>query len=102
MIDFKKRGDLITDKYGNYYFVMEQHEQKLVLVNAIVEFSYSHILDEQYLSEHKGEFIGRYPTDLLKTAIENIKSGKAPLKIYTLESLLEDYDIVVDGLYERK
>lgn len=97
------RGDLIKDQFGTYYFVIGQNQKKLILANAVLDFAFARLLTEEYFNEHKREYVGQYPTEQLKSRIENIQNGKSQNKIYLLESLLKDgYEIVVEQHFDTK
>ncbi|MGD7021947.1 hypothetical protein ACQCVK_05105 [Rossellomorea vietnamensis] len=103
LIEFKLAGDLIKDRLGNWYYIISQHKEKLILVNAVVYNTFKRFLKEEYIEAYKDQRIGQPATDMLERSIDKIMAGKVPLKIYILEELERDgYEIVVDGLYYTK
>lgn len=105
-MDILVMRDLIKDALGNYYVVSKIDGKKLTLVNAVVYYSYNRILDFEYVDEIKRNYkqsvgVGQPFTDIVKSRIEGLESGKYPGGIYPLEEVLKEYDIFVDGLYER-
>ncbi len=96
----KKRGDLIVDSRGNYYYAVEQQENMLKLVNAFMDLTFRRRLDDLYFEEYQGGLIGERPMELLKGNIDMILSNKSKLKMYTLESVEEHYDVIIEPLFD--
>ncbi|HET7579456.1 MAG TPA: hypothetical protein VFK33_09255 [Bacillales bacterium] len=101
-MEIKRLGDLIVDDYGNYYHVIEKKGNSLTLANAFMELSFRRKLDELYMEEHAEEYVGTHAMDILKSVIERIEAGKTNLKMIRLHELEEEYDVVIEPLYERK
>ncbi|AHF08573.1 hypothetical protein [Desulfitobacterium metallireducens] len=93
--------DLIQDNLGNYYFVSEIGENKMILVNAVVLYASNRIFSEELVKDHKGESLTHFATQMVKDHLKLLLSGEIPGKMYLLESLVGTYDIVVDALYDR-
>lgn len=105
-MDILVMRDLIRDDLGNYYIVSKIEGKHLTLVNAAVYYSYNRILDHDYVDEVKGNYeyavgVGQPFTDIVKSRIEGLKNGKYPGGIYSLAEILKEYEVSVDGLYER-
>ncbi len=100
-------GDLFKDKLGNYYVAVDRFQNNLTLVNAVHFFASNFIIDEEYCKEHENEIVSCFPVEELQNHIERVTmqdsdaSNKLPLKLYLLESLLEEFEVVVDPFYER-
>lgn len=95
-----KRGDLILDKYGNYYYAVEVSDDHVRLVNAFMDLCFRRKLDEIYYEEYKGQLIGERPLYLLKGNIEMILNKKSKLSIIPLEEVEAQYDVFIDPLIE--
>lgn len=93
--------DLIKDRLGNYYLVNGISGKKLILVNAVVKYASNRLFEEELVKEHAHETLTHFATNILKSKIEDLSTGRVPGKIYLLEALEGEYDIVVDGLYDR-
>ncbi|MFC7394919.1 hypothetical protein [Scopulibacillus cellulosilyticus] len=100
-MNIKKRGDLIVDCYGNYYYAIDQKEDTLILVNAFMDLSFRRKLDDTYFEEYQGEFVGGHAMNLLKGNIEMIINQKSKLQIYSLKEVKEHYDVIIDPLYQK-
>ncbi len=96
----KKRGDLIVDKYGNYYYAIETSEHHVRLVNAFMDLCFRRELDDIYYEEYKGQRIGDRPMFLLNGNIEMILNQKSKLKIYSLEEVEAHYEVFIDPLID--
>ncbi|HET7658240.1 MAG TPA: hypothetical protein VFK37_08085 [Bacillales bacterium] len=100
-MDIKRMGDLIVDEYGNYYHVVDKKDDTLILVNAFMELSFRRRLDDIYIEEHKGEYVGARALQIMKSVIERIHAKKTSLKMIALKDLEKEYDIVIENLFER-
>jgi hypothetical protein len=100
-MNIKRLGDLIVDRLGNYYHVVDKQGDTLILANAFMELSFRRKLDDLYIEEHYGEYVGEHAMSLLKSNIERIKAKKNMLKIIPLEDVEQEYDVQVKPLYER-
>lgn len=101
-MQIKRLGDLVVDEYGNYYHVIDRIEDTLILANAFMELSFRRKLDDLYIEEHKGEYLGTNAIEILKSVIDRIHSGKTSLKMIPLKELQKDYEVVIENLFERK
>lgn len=95
-----KRGDLIVDKYGNYYYATETYPNRVRLVNAFMDLSFRRTLNEVYYEEYQGELIGERPMFLLKGHIDMIVNNKSTFKIYALEEIEAHFDVFIDTLID--
>lgn len=99
--------DFVKDNLGNYYVVINKSSDKLILVNAVTYYSFNRILNEDFVKEMNTQYkdsvaVGQPFLDIVRNKIEGLMEGKYPGKVYLLESLQAEYDVVVDGLYEVK
>ena len=99
MMNITKRGDLIVDQYGNYYYAIDQKDGMLKIVNAFMDLSYRRRLDDPYIEMHYGEPVGQHPYQLLKDHIDMILNGKSRFKILSLEEVEKHYTTIIDPLY---
>jgi hypothetical protein len=95
-----KRGDLIVDSYGNFYYVTEINESNVRLVNAFMDLCFRRTLDDLYYEEYKGQLIGERPMALLKGNLDMILNKKSKFSLIPLESLQEAYDVHIDPLID--
>lgn len=100
-MEIKRLGDLIVDERGNYYHVIQKDGQTLTIVNAFMELSFRRKLDDPYIEEHQGEYVGTHAMTLLKSVIERSRARKTSLKIIPLQELEQHYTIHIDPLFER-
>lgn len=100
-VEIKRLGDLVVDDLGNYYHITEKDGQTLTLANAFMELSFRRRLDDNYIDEHKGEYVGTHAVTLLKSLIERIQQGKTSLKIIPLRELEKQHTIIIETLFER-
>lgn len=100
MVEILPSRELIHDVYGNWYAVLSSTDKNLVLVNAVAYYASNRIINQDYCKDHENETILHFPTEILKHRIQQLSDGKVPGKIFTLESLLDRYEIVVEGLYD--
>ncbi|TCP23803.1 hypothetical protein EV207_12826 [Scopulibacillus darangshiensis] len=100
-MQIKKRGDLIVDQYGNYYYAIDQKENTLLLVNAFMDLTFRRKLDDIYFEENEGDYIGDRPMYLLKGNLDMIINKKSKLQIYPLEEVEKHYDVIIETLYQR-
>ncbi|GGE34262.1 hypothetical protein GCM10011391_11190 [Pullulanibacillus camelliae] len=94
-----KRADLIVDRYGNYYYAIDQKDSMLRIVNAFMDLSYRRKLDKDYIEMHFGESVGSHPFKLLKDHIDMIAYGKSRFKILPLEDVEKHFDVILEPLY---
>lgn len=99
-MEIKKRGDLIVDTYGNYYYAIEEKGDTLLLVNAFVDLTFRRKLDDLYFEEYQGQYIGDRPMELLKGNIDMIINKKSKLSLYTLEDVEQHYEVIIEPLYD--
>lgn len=100
-MELKRFGDLIEDDRGNYYHVVEKNGNSVTLANAFMELSFRRKMDDLYIEEHKGEYVGAQALSILKSVIERVHAGKISLKIVSLNELEKEYDVKIDPLFER-
>lgn len=100
-MNLKRFGDLIEDDLGNYYLIVEKEGSTLIIANAFMELSFRRRLDDPYIEEHYGEYVGKHAMDLLKSNIERIRARKNTLKIVPLKEVEQEYHIKVQNLFER-
>lgn len=100
-MQIKRLGDLIVDEYGNYYHVVDKKENTLILANAFMELSFRRKLDDLFIEEHKGEYTGKHALEIIKSVIARVHAKKTSLKIIPLTDLKEQYDIIIENLFER-
>jgi hypothetical protein len=72
----------------------------------VVHNSFKRILNKDFVEEVNNKYdksvaVGQYFTDMLKNRIEGLSSDKYPGGIYKLSDVLGEYEIEVNGLYER-
>lgn len=91
--------DLVKDEMGNYYLIQSISSDKIILVNAVVDYASRRVIDDEFYSEHKGETPINFATQMLQNQIERLASGQAKGEIYLLDSLKSRYEVVVNGLY---
>lgn len=99
ILEIKKRGDLIIDTYGNYYYAIDQKGSMLRLVNAFMDLTFRRRLDAVYYEEYHGGLIGDRPMELLKGNIEMILNNKSKLKMISLEEVEKHFDVIIEPLY---
>jgi hypothetical protein len=100
-MQIKRFGDLVEDRLGNYYHVVDKQRDTLTLANAFMELSFRRKLDDLYIEEHYEEYVGTHAMELLKSNIERIQAKKNMLKIVPLEEIEKVYNIKIDNLFER-
>jgi len=105
-MDILPLRDLIKDDLGNIYVVIKKSEGKLILVNAAVYYSFKRILDVNFVNEVNNNYnhpvaVGQYFTDMVRDRMNGLMEGKYPGKVYLLDAVKKQYDVVVDGIYER-
>ncbi|EIJ79127.1 hypothetical protein PB1_16259 [Bacillus methanolicus PB1] len=98
--------DLIRDELGNYYVASSVYGKQLTLVNAVVYYSFNRILTHDFVDEVNSQYdkevaVGQFFTDIVKHKIERLKKGESPGGIYSLEEVLKEYVVRIDGLYEK-
>ncbi|MGG4549388.1 hypothetical protein ABER02_16625 [Rossellomorea marisflavi] len=99
--------DLIQDDLGNYYTVVAINEKKLTLVNAVIHHTFRRLLSVDFIEEVNKQYdksvaVGQYFTDSLKSRIQGLTTGTYPGGIYKLSDVQNEYEIEVNGLYERE
>ncbi|HET7627252.1 MAG TPA: hypothetical protein VFK44_02585 [Bacillales bacterium] len=97
----KRFGDLITDEYGNYYHVVAIDGHQITLANAFMELCYRRKLDDLYIEEHKGEYVGTHAMNIIKSVIERAERKKTTLKIVPLDEVKKHYEVQMEPLFER-
>ncbi|WP_085520497.1 hypothetical protein [Tuberibacillus sp. Marseille-P3662] len=98
-MNIKKRGDLIVDHYGNYYYAIDEKGETIVLVNAFMDLTFRRELDDLYFEEYQGQLVGERPMDILKGNIDIILSNQSKLKIYPMEDVEAHYNVIIEPLY---
>lgn len=98
-MDIKKRGDLIVDSHGNYYYAIDQKGTMLRLVNAFMDLTFRRRLDGVYFEEYQGGYIGDRPLDLLQGNIDMILNNKSKLKLFSLEEVEKHFDVIIEPLF---
>lgn len=93
-----KRGDLILDKYGNYYYAVETFEDRVRLVHAFMDLCFRRPLDDLYYEEFKGQLIGDHPLYLLKGHIDMILNKKSKFRILPLEDVEAEFDVFIEPI----
>ncbi len=99
--------DLIQDEYGNYYIASSVSGNKLTLVNAFQLYSFNRILSHDFVEEinkqyNKSVAVGQFFGDMVKNRIETLKRDNVPGGIYTLEDVMNYYEVSIDVHYERE
>lgn len=95
-----KRGDLILDQYGNYYYAVDTTPTHVRLVNAFMDLCFRRTLDEIYFEEFGGQVLGARPLELLKGNIDMILHNKSKFRIIPLEEVEAHFDVFIDSLIE--
>lgn len=95
-----KRGDLIVDNLGNYYYAIETYPDRVRLVNAFMDLCFRRTLNEVYYEEYSGQLVGERPMYLLKGNIDMILNNKSTFKIYTLEEVEAHFDVFIETLVD--
>lgn len=98
----KRLGDLVIDERGNYYHIVAKKGRSLTLANAFMEMSFRRKLDDGYIEEHKGEYVGTHAMNLLKSVIERTKAEKTSFRIIPLRELEQQYEVDIEPLFERR
>ncbi|WEG12539.1 hypothetical protein PU629_21020 [Pullulanibacillus sp. KACC 23026] len=91
-----KRGDLVLDKYGNYYYATDISPTYVRLTNAFMDLCFRRTLDDLYFEEYKGQLIGERLLSLLKGNIEMILNKKSRFSIIPLEEVESHFDVFID------
>ncbi|HEX7065401.1 MAG TPA: hypothetical protein VF199_10085 [Bacillales bacterium] len=100
-MQLKRLGDLVIDDLGNYYHIVEKDDNNLTLANAFMELSFRRKLDDLYIEENQGEYVGAHAMAILKSVIERVEARKTSLKIISLRDLQKEYNVKMEPLFER-
>jgi hypothetical protein len=104
------RGTLIFDERDNYYHatMVDEEKKEIVLRNAFIDFSFSSIISDSYLKDHKREYVGKQAMDSLYGKINRIKASqdlkdgdpeKVPLKLVSLNDVEILYSVKFDNYH---
>jgi hypothetical protein len=93
-----KRGDVIVDCYGNYYYAIDQKGDTIRLVNAFIDLTMRRRLDDDYFEMHKGKMVGERSLELMRGHIEMIMNKKNRFRLIPLETLEEQFTVIIDNL----
>ncbi|MFC4618845.1 hypothetical protein ACFO4N_08850 [Camelliibacillus cellulosilyticus] len=99
-MNLMKRGDMIVDKYGNYYYVIDQKGETLRLINALLDLSLRRKLDAPYIDMHQGERVGDHALELLKGHVDMIANRKSRFRFIPIEELEADYELIFVSIYD--
>lgn len=99
-MNITKRGDVIVDRYGNYYYAVDQKGDTLRLVNAFMDLTMRRRLDDDYFEMHKGKMVGERSLELIKGHIDMIINKKNRFQMIPLEKLEEEFTVIIDNLID--
>jgi hypothetical protein len=95
-----KRGDLIVDPYGNFYYVTDINQSNVRVVNAFMDLCFRRALDDIYYEQYKGQLVGERPLALLKGNLDMILNKKSKFSLIPLEELQAEYEVFIDPLID--
>jgi hypothetical protein len=98
--------DLVKDEYGNYYEIIQQSNDEIVLVNTFVHYTFRRLLhfDEDFkkeFKEYEWQYIGKFFMDMLKNRVDGLETGKYPGKIYDMKEVMKEYTVNVIPFYDK-
>jgi len=96
-----KRGDIIVDRYGNYYYAVARQGDTIQLVNAFMDLTMRRRIDDDYIELHKGKLVGERSLELLKGHLDMIMNKKNRFKLIPLETLEQHFTVIIDNLIDH-
>ena len=99
-MEILKRGDVIIDHYGNYYYAVDQKGDTIRIVNAFLDLAMRRRLDDTFFELHEGKMVGEPILERIKGHINMIINKKNRFKMIPLETLEEKYTVIIDNLMD--